>query len=149
MKTLTSKRFVVAVLVLISGIALFKVWERASLAIHSRVTEETGLELPEGIRVVATAANTFSIADGDNYQWLIESEKPLTEWIESTEMQREDGDGVSWVTVKNFGDVANIARDKDRKMALDSVWKYANGDKTAYLYVASGRRIALLTTFNP
>jgi hypothetical protein len=149
MKTITIKRFVIAVLVLILGIALFLVWERVRLASHSRVTEETGLELPEGTRVVATAANTFSLADGDNYEWLIESDKPLTAWIESTEMRREDGDGASWASVKNFGEVVDIARSKDREMALDSVWKYANGDKTTYLYVASGRRIALLTTFNP
>jgi hypothetical protein len=149
MKMITTKRFVIAALVVIVGIALFGVLRRVSLASHSRVTKETGLELPEGTRIVETAAHAFSLADGDNYEWLIESDKPLTHWIQSSDMRREDGDGVSWASVKNFEEVADIARDKDRGIGLDSVWKYEKGGKTSYLYVADERRVALLTTFNP
>lgn len=110
---------------------------------------ETGLTLPEGTRIVATASHTLSLADGDNYEWLIESDTPLTQWIQSSSMHREDGDGISWASVENFGEIADIARKQDRELALDSVWRSLNGGETAYLYLASERRVALLSTFRP
>lgn len=123
--------------------------EDENIATSSRVYLETGLSLPEGTKIVATASDTFSLADGSNYEWLIESNTSLSKWIESSSMNREDGDGISWVTVKNFGEIANIARDQDRELMLDSVWRSVIGEDTAYIYVASERYVALIRTFRP
>ena len=149
MKTRTKRLFVAAFLVLIAIITISSFLDRRDIATHSSVEMETGLILPEGARIVATSSNTFSLADGDNYEWLIQSDMPLTQWIESSNMVREDGDGISWASVSNFGEIASISRDEDRRLALDSVWKSVVGQETAYLYVASERRVALLTTFRP
>lgn len=150
MKTITRRQLVIATLIVIGAIAVFQVFfERVNLAKHSRVTIETGLTLPEGTRIVATAAHTFSLVDGDNYEWLIESDTPFTQWIQLSSMHREDGDGISWASVTNFGEIAEIARDKDRELALHSVWRSDNSGETAYLYVASGQCVALLETFRP
>jgi hypothetical protein len=149
MKTRTKRLFLAASLTLIAVVAIFVSLDRRNIATHSRVTIETGLILPQATRIVAISTNRFSLADGDNYEWLIQSDEPLTQWLESSDMTREDLDGISWANVSNFGEVASISRDEDRQLALDSVWKSVVGKKTAYLYLASGRRVALVTTFRP
>ncbi len=149
MITVTKKHIAITAIAVIGAITALQVIDRIDLTRHSRVTAETGLTLPEGTKIVATAAHAFSLADGDNYEWLVESASPLTPWIQSCTMHREDGDGVSWVSVKSFGEIADIARSEDRELALDSVWKSVKNNETAYLYVASGRRVALLATFRP
>lgn len=149
MITVTKKHIALTAIAVIGAIAALQIAQRIDLARHSRVTAETGLTLPEGTKIVATSAHTFSLADGDNYEWLVESEIPLTQWIQSTSMQREDGDGVSWANAKSFGEIADIARSEDRGLELDSVWRSVRDGETAYLYVASGRRVALLATFRP
>ncbi|MBL9151697.1 MAG: hypothetical protein JNK37_04415 [Verrucomicrobiales bacterium] len=154
MKPTPKMRLIIAGLVvafagLLFGATIPHVLVRIDLATHSRVAAETGLTLPEGTRIVATAARTFSLADGDNYEWLIESDTPLTKWIASSSMHREDSDGISWANVRYFGEIAEIARAEDRDLALDSVWRSVHGGETTYLYVAAGRNVALLATFRP
>ncbi|MDB9741329.1 hypothetical protein OAB00_00595 [Akkermansiaceae bacterium] len=114
----------------------------------SRITEETGLTLPEGTRIIAIAAHTFSLFASENYEWLIESDTPLTSWIESNSMARVD-DGISWAHIENFGEIAQIARSQDKKLALDSVWKILIAEETSYLFLAEGKKVAKLSTFRP
>ena len=54
------------------------------------VIDETGLRFPESARITATRAHLFSRADGDNYEWLIQSDTSLVPWA-TTNMRVETG----------------------------------------------------------
>src|SRR3954468_4072965 len=54
------------------------------------VVEETGLRLPEHARITATRADLFSLVDGKNYEWLIQSDASLLPWA-TTNMRVETG----------------------------------------------------------
>lgn len=118
-----------------------------------RVRKETGLTIPSDARILKTKAHVWSLADRDNYEWLIESPSSWEEWLK-TNMTREDSDGISWKQVKQFSEVSPMADESIGKQPLDSVWKsrkrISNGHvETSYFYLAGGKTVGLLETFRP
>lgn len=137
-----------ATLIIVAGVANL-VWDKVTLSSPRRIAKETGLILPKGFSILATKMNTLSLCDGPNYGWLVSSTTDMTLWIEAN-MHMEDG----WKNIKTFSEVAPLASGQVRELRLDSVWE---SDKTmpdgrteeAFLYVAEGRTVAMLTTFRP
>ena len=92
----------------------------------------------------------YSFADGANFEWLIVTEEPLTDWLQRN-MKVEVG---GWEHVTKLSEARSIADGDIGKLPLDSVWRSARRVtpskwETAYLYVAQGRRAAVVTTFRP
>ena len=130
--------------------------DKMDLGNPDRIEKETGLILPKGVQIIATKMNTFSLADGKNYEWLLVSENDLKDWIEKN-MKLEGGPALpsgGWANIKSFGEVSQLAKNKMAKFPFSGVWKSVqqtqNGKtETAYLYVAQGNRVAELCTFRP
>ena len=72
----------IATLVIASPFVLTKV-EEQRLMRHDRFAREVGYALPDSSRITDTNTMIWSIADGDNYSWIIESPKPLLPWIQA------------------------------------------------------------------
>jgi hypothetical protein len=121
-----------------------------------RVEAETGLSLPPGVRIVSTSMHRFSLVDGRNYEWLIQSDRDITDWVEAN-MRLEGGSKLKsrgWGDITAFGQVASLAQGDTAQLALDSVWisvrQVKNGKmETAYLFLAKGGKVAQLSTFRP
>ena len=106
-------------LVLLSFIAAY-LFERHDLLSSQRIHKETGLTIPSGTRILGAKADIWSLADGPNYEWLLESPVSWIEWL-NAHMKREDSDGVSWRDIKRFSDVAPLAKGPIGTQSLDSV----------------------------
>ena len=136
--------------------SFFVLIDKMALANPDRIERETGLMLPEGVRIIATKMSIFSLADGKNFEWLLVSDSDLKEWIEQN-MKLEGGPTLpsgGWANIKSFGEVSQLAENEMAKIPFSGVWKSVhqtlNGKtETAYLYVAQGNRVAQLCTFRP
>ena len=82
MKRIIFVVLVIATLVIASLFVFTKVEER-SLMSHDRFFKEAGYALPDNSRIIDTKANIWSIADGNNYSWTIESPDHLLPWIQT------------------------------------------------------------------
>ncbi len=130
--------------------------DKIRLSKPSRIKAETGLSLESGVKIIATKVHRFSLVDAGNYEWLIESDHDMTDWIEKN-MSPEGGPNMKsggWQNIKSFGEVGSLAQGDVANLRLDSVWKsfrqMENGrTETAYLFVAEGRRVAQLSTSRP
>jgi len=116
----------------------------------SSITHETGLVLPSSTRIIATKPMRYSLADGANFEWLIVTEEPLTDWLQGN-MKLEVG---GWGNITQLSEACPMADGDIGKLPLDSVWRSARHVtpskwETAYVYVAQGRRAAVVTTFRP
>jgi len=135
----------------VASLALYA-YDKARLQKLSSVTSETGLVFPDGVKIVGTKADRYSLADGANFGWLIESPQPLTDWLKAN-MKREDDDGLSWKHIQAFSEVAPLATGAVAGLRLDGVWRAAclvhGRNETSYLFVADGRTNAYLETFRP
>ena len=57
--------------------------QEVSILESSRIRSELGYDFPPQSRIIKTSASIFSLADGDNYTWTIESDVSLLPWVES------------------------------------------------------------------
>src|SRR5262245_34978247 len=100
------------------------------------VQVETGLSLPLGARITAARAHIFSLADGDNYDWLIESETSLVPWAAEHMSPEPDG----WEHVRNLSELGEFSDGIPSETKLGSVWRgavtVAGREETSYLYLA-------------
>ena len=143
-------------ILLISCYVFSLLFDKITLSNLSRIERETGLSLPQGVRIVEIKMDRFSIADGCNYEWLIESDNDLTEWIEKN-MRLEGGPKLpsgGWTEIRSFGEVASLAENETARFPLSGVWRSARKShkgniETAYLTVAEGNKVAQLRTFRP
>lgn len=71
-----------AALLTVSPFVMTKV-EEQSLMRHERFAKEVGYVLPDSSRITNTKAMIWSLADGDNDSWIIESPVSLLPWIQS------------------------------------------------------------------
>ena len=113
------------------------------------VVDETGLQLPEHARITATRAHLFSLADGDNYEWLIQSDSSLLPWA-STNMRVETG---GWEQVRQLSEFG-FAEEMPRDTKFGGVWRAhrrtsRGREDESYLYLAADGRVGILATFRP
>ena len=114
------------------------------------VQVETGLSLPSGVRITAAQAHLFSLADGENYDWLIESETSLLPWA-SANMSPERG---GWEQINNLSEFGHFPGRIPSEAKFGGVWRgVATGregrEETSYLYLAQNGRVGILSTFRP
>lgn len=114
------------------------------------VTKETGLHLPAHTRITATQAHIFSLADGNNYEWLIESDNSLLPWV-TTNMSIERG---GWEHVRSLAEICDFKNEVVQHAKLGGVWKgvWRNSrgrEETSYLYLAEDGKVGVLATFRP
>ena len=128
------------------------VWrsELKRLKVPQSVTDETGLRLPSDARITATRADLFSLADRDNYAWLIESDSSLLPWV-STNMSIEHG---GWEHIRYLAELGDFKNKIPSNVKFGGVWKSVRQDsrgreQTSYLDLADDGRIGILRTFRP
>jgi hypothetical protein len=140
-------------LLALSAVAL-AVWEAFMLSgkvrTHAFVYNETGLRLPVEVRIVSTRSHLFSLVDGVNYEWLIQSDQPLATWAAS-HMSLESG---GWEDVRSLAEFGGFKDEIAQTAALGAVWrslqKSGGGDmETSYLYLSQDGRVGVLQTFRP
>jgi len=98
----------------------------------------------------------LSLVDGRNYEWLIQSDRDITDWVEAN-MRLEGGPKLKsggWGDITAFGQVSSLAQGEAAQLQLDGVWKSVrqveNGKlETAYLFLAKGGKVGELSTFRP
>ncbi len=143
---------------LVLGILVFLVvgsawlsWRFALLRLHSpqSVVEETGLRLPGHARIIATQARLFSLVDGSNYEWLVQSDTSLLPWA-ATNMQIESG---GWEHVRQMAELG-FPDEMPRGARFGKVWRshrYTSPrpDETSYLYLSDDGKVGILETFRP
>ncbi|MGV3774428.1 MAG: hypothetical protein ACO1QB_16120 [Verrucomicrobiales bacterium] len=61
------------------------------LRTHGAVFDEVGLQLPDHVRVVKASETLFSLVDGRNVVWLLESTNSLLPWVEANMKPEEWG----------------------------------------------------------
>src|SRR5438067_113522 len=83
------------------------------------VTKEIGLRLPSHARITATRAHLFSLADRDNYEWLIQSETSLMPWV-NTNMHVEQG---GWEDVRYLAELGDFKNEIPAGTRFGGVWK--------------------------
>jgi hypothetical protein len=113
------------------------------------VVEETGLQLPGHARITATRVHLFSPTDGDNYEWLIQSDTSLLPWA-TANMQPETG---GWEHIRQMSELG-FPEEMPRDAKFAGVWRaYGRSsrgrEETSYLYLADDGRVAILGTFRP
>jgi len=141
--------FAVIGIVICLGFLQFGV-DKLRLRRLSSITYETGLVLPSSTRIVATKSMRYSLADGANFEWLIATDEPLTDWLQRN-MKVEVG---GWDGITKLADGFSIAEGEFGNLPLDSVWRSERRftptrAETAYIYVAQGRTTAVVATFRP
>ena len=139
---------VVALLVL-GGAWLSWHFEMSRLRSPESVIEETGLRLPEHARIAATRAHLFSLADGDNYEWLLQSDSSLLPWA-TTNMRAETG---GWEQIQQMTELG-FTEEIPPNARFGGVWRATQRtsrgrEETSYLYLADDGRVAILGTFRP
>lgn len=138
-----------AFLLTIVGVWLSWHLELRRLYSPQSVLEETGLVLPEKARITATQAQLFSLSDGDNREWLIQSDTTLLPWAESA-MRRETG---GWENVRELGELG-LSEKIPNDVMFGAVWRAdlttSRGRiETSYLYLSRDGKVAILSTFRP
>jgi hypothetical protein len=141
--------FGVAVLLVVGGAWLSWRLELRRLRSPESVVKETGLRLPERARITATRAHIFSLADGDNYEWLIQSDTSLLPWAR-TNMRVETG---GWEHIRQMSELG-FPEEMPRDARFGGVWRANQRDsrgreETSYLYLAEDGRVGILSTFRP
>jgi len=113
------------------------------------VADETGLSLPSTARITATKAHLFSLADGNNYEWLLQSDSSLEPWA----ARNMSAEGSGWEHVRQmseFGFEDEIARDVKFGRAWRGFRRSSKGrDETSYLFLSRDGRLGVLHTFRP
>jgi nitroimidazol reductase NimA-like FMN-containing flavoprotein (pyridoxamine 5'-phosphate oxidase superfamily) len=130
--------------------------DKIKLSDPGRIKSEIGLSLPPGVRIASTSMHRFSLVDGRNYEWLIQSDRDITDWVEAN-MRLEGGPKLKsggWGDITAFGQVSSLAQGEAAQLQLDGVWKSVrqveNGKlETAYLFLAKGGKVGELSTFRP
>jgi len=113
------------------------------------VVDETGLRLPVRARITATRAHLFSLADGDNYEWLIQSDTSLLPWA-TANMRFETG---GWEHIRQLAELG-FPEEMPRDAKFGGVWRSYHRtsrgrEETSYLYLADDGRVGILSTFRP
>jgi hypothetical protein len=114
------------------------------------VNDEIGLSLPSGARISAAQADIFSLADGNNYEWLIESEGSLLPWA-SEHMAPERG---GWEHISKLSELSEFRGKIPPAAEFGGVWRGIGSgrdgrEETSYLYLAQDGRVGILSTFRP
>lgn len=132
--------------------ALWLVWrfEIDRLMAADSVEAETGLILPPGARITSTQAEMFSLAGGDNYQWLIQSESSLLPWVVEN-MAPESG---GWEKIKELSEFGYFRGKIPTEARFGGLWRGVVAGRdgrelTSYLYLAQDGSVGILTTFRP
>ncbi len=110
---------VVLLLLIVGYVSMVTINEERSIRNPSRIEKEIGYLFPEGITIVDTSASIFSLVDGKNYKWLIQSESSLIDWVNSIGKNEYDHTWrvvvdlngrteTSYITIKNNGHLAEI-----------------------------------------
>ena len=113
------------------------------------ITEETGLRLPPHARIAAARAHLLSLADGANFEWLIESDISLLPWASASMLPERGG----WEHIRHPAELGDF-REVSRDLKFGGVWKAiqrgSHGrEETSYLYLAEEGRLGILATFRP
>lgn len=113
------------------------------------VVDETGLHLPDDARITAARTHLFSLADGENYEWLIQSDTSLLPWA-TTKMRPEAG---GWENIRLMSELG-FAEEMPSAAKFAGAWRaYERNsrglEETSYLYLADDGRVAILATFRP
>src|SRR5262245_1540009 len=100
------------------------------------VKDETGLSLPSGTRISAAQAQIFSLDDGNNYQWLIESEVSLLPWANETMAPERGG----WEHIHKLAELGDFRGKVSPAAEFGGVWRSVatsrdGREETAYLYL--------------
>jgi hypothetical protein len=114
------------------------------------VIEETGLRLPSDARIAATRAHLFSFVDRNNYEWLIQSDTSLLQWV-TTNMAVERG---GWEHIRNLAELGDFENQAFTNAKFGGVWKGVHNtsqgrQETSYMYLAEDGRVGILSTFSP
>ena len=138
--------------VAIAGVSMWLVWrsEIERLMTADSIENETGLSLPSGARIAAAHADIFSLADGANYEWLIESEESLLPWASESMVAERGG----WEHINRLSELGDFRDDIPPEVRFGGVWRgvaaHRNGrEETSYLYLAQDGRVGILATFRP
>ncbi|MCX6854951.1 MAG: hypothetical protein NTV80_08615 [Verrucomicrobia bacterium] len=139
----------VVALLAVGGAWLSWHFEVSRLRSPQSVIEETGLRLPEHARITATRAHLFSLADRDNYEWLIQSDSSLLPWA-TTNMRAETG---GWEQIRQMAELG-FSEEIPPNAKFGGVWRATlrtsrGREETSYLYLADDGRVAILGTFRP
>ena len=123
--------------------------ELRRLRLPGSITKETGLRLPSQAHITATRAHIFSLADGNNYEWLIEADSSLSSWA-NTNMSVERG---GWEHIRLMSELG-FSEEMPKEARFGSVWqarrRTTDGrEETTYLYLSEDGRVGILTTFRP
>ena len=123
--------------------------ELKRLKVPESITEETGLRLPSDSRITATRAHLFSLVDGDNYEWLIQSDTSLLPWA-AANMRVETG---GWEHIRQMSELG-FPEEMPHNAKFGGVWRASQRtsrgrEETSYLYLADDGRVAILGTFRP
>ena len=144
----------ILVLGLLASLILSAAW--VSWRLESRrwrspqsVVEETGLRFPEHARITATQATLFSLSDGENYSWLIQSDNSLLPWAEA-HMRPEMG---GWEHIRQMSELG-FPKEMPPNAKFSGVWRAdqltnQGREETSYLHLAEGGKVGILSTFRP
>jgi hypothetical protein len=125
-------------------------WELNRLKTPDSLTQETGLLLPSDARITGTRAHLFSLVDGNNYEWLIQSDTSLLPWV-ATNMSVERG---GWEHIRSLAELGDFKNQAFTNAKFGGVWKGIQKNnrghrETSYLYLAEDGRVGILSTFRP
>jgi hypothetical protein len=136
----------------IASASAWLVWryEIQRLMAADSIENEIGLSLPSGTRIAAVQADIFSLADGDNYDWLIESEASLLPWA-SENMSPERG---GWEHIDKLSELGEFRGKIPPGARFGGVWRGVvagrdGQEETSYFYLAQDGRMGILSTFRP
>jgi hypothetical protein len=137
--------------VALASASAWLVWrsEIERLMAADSIENEIGLSLPSGARIAAVRADMFSLADGDNYGWLIESEASLLPWV-SENMTREPG----WEHVSRLSELGDFGGKIPPDVQFGGAWRGVAAGRdgraeTSYFYLAQDGNVGILSTFRP
>ena len=144
----------ILVLGLLASLILSAAWVSWRLEIRrlrspQSVVEETGLRLPEHARITATRATLFSLADGANCEWLIQSETSLLPWAKA-HMRPEMG---GWEHIQQMSELG-FPTEMPVNAKFSGIWRAdqltnQGEEETSYLHLAEDGKVGILSTFRP
>ena len=138
--------------VAIASAGAWLVWryETDRLMVTESIEREVGLSLPSGVRIAAARAHVFSLADGDNYEWLVESEVSLLPWARANMTPERGG----WEHIDRLSELGHFGGKISPEVKFGGVWRGVAArrdgrEETSYLYLAQDGRVGILSTFRP
>jgi hypothetical protein len=125
-------------------------WKDEQLMSAERIQDEIGLRLPPSVRILAAHSDTWSLVDGDNYDWLIESNISLVPWA-SQIMRPETG---GWDHIRSLSELGPFEGKIPPDTKFGGVWRGAvstpdGREETSYLFASEDGKLAILSTFRP